>query len=1135
MKMARRKILCSAMMALAFFYASHMAHADLVKGKVLDPDGKAVPHARVFIGTGDGWTTKWQMLRADENGAWQIELEAATEDSFGRALAISEKPNMTLAPAYKTLDQSENILQLQRGQSIAGRVLDGSDQPVPNARVRLEGAYRPHGDAGGFKQFFWLRGSPLEDEYSVLTDAAGHFSIGGVPEGTRANLCLDDAHLVRIRRSFAIGENALLKARPRATIVGRVVDKNGAPVSGILVYARPQEMHSDTEIATTDAAGHYELTGLATGAFTIYAAQHNERIALPLEGVAVREGETSRAADLVFTSGALVMGQVLDENGMPVFRAQVGASRMPQAGIGHSVRTDREGRYRLRVAPGAVVVSLWEAPSEFLLPRQKTTFDLSEGATQTFDFRLKHGAVLEGSVADENGRPVSKLQLKFIPKTLTQNDYQFWNAAAVADEKGAWKVVGLVPGEYSLEASGPWIVVAPRDVAVAENNPALAVKVSAAATATRSGHVVSRNGKPLAGVRVEYKISVPEGMSTFSMQPLSAVSDASGKFVLEGVREDRPLSFSNARKEKWQYARGGEVDAHTGELAEIVMDARDATLRGRVLDAQKNPVAKARVTTLGIEPVVETRTDANGNFSLPDLPRGYVDLLFAASQGFYANEFIGDGARVTVTLVPPSTPPTRERGLDLLENIYVASAGTYFQDRSSLRRELERLDPSRAARLEATAEREDDWSVMAQTQRLARHDPAKALEWAPAKMETVTGSYAQIEGWSELAVAAMKLDHERALQFYGRAKAALDALPIPASDETDWNTLYNYANQLGFVARAAAALDRPETDELIRQTLSVKMPQRGRYDEGLAPLLIEGLTVVAPARAEKILATLPEENKVNALQRMMSALVSDGISRAQIERDGLPAPRLAAAERVLERLAKLDQNGFSLGRATRLLMKAIGKHDAARVLKLARSLKQPDQSARALALAADYQDEKTALRLRREAFDVAWSTWQSGMLAARLAALIWEQSPEDGSELFARLEQRIEDARSDHDNGTIYDGQIVETAFYLARFDRMKARIWLEDEWSRLQRAPDQSLADWQRRSLYPAMAAVDWDRAWQWSQQLTNDKGEPDWNAIYAAQRRLAEWAVLSEDQRKTARFDDWNLSDDDEEYSRD
>jgi beta-lactamase regulating signal transducer with metallopeptidase domain len=149
-------------------------------------------------------------------------------------------------------------------------------------------------------------------------------------------------------------------ATAEATIIGRVVDAQGRPVPGLRVMAQAQRGVRGARLWAEDtsrADGSYRLGGLQTAPYNVILEDPSQqRVAPAAEGIAAEVGRTVRAPDLVITPGAIVEGTVTDaRTGQPLVGAEVvsvGPALPASSATTLAARADRNGRYRLRVAPG---------------------------------------------------------------------------------------------------------------------------------------------------------------------------------------------------------------------------------------------------------------------------------------------------------------------------------------------------------------------------------------------------------------------------------------------------------------------------------------------------------------------------------------------------------------------------------------------------------------------------------------------------------------------------------------------------------------------------------------------------------------------------------------------------------------
>jgi hypothetical protein len=203
---------------------------------------------------------------------------------------------------------------------------------------------------------------------------------------------------------------------------------------------------------------------------------------------------------------------------------------------------------------------------------------------------------------------------------------------------GAFALEGLAPGAWLLMVVPPRLAPAKRTVAVSAGTPAwVEVKVGAGfALRVRVLRAADR-APPREG---RAWLEVP-GWSDYFPWPARAlregVLDAEGRVVFEGLSqpEGRVHLRTEAGEHRARWIRGVPdpvTGRRDGEVLLLVAgdEVRDERVAGRVVDADGNPVAGARIVwalagehieaqarnTTGFSEHLETRTDAEGRFEL---------------------------------------------------------------------------------------------------------------------------------------------------------------------------------------------------------------------------------------------------------------------------------------------------------------------------------------------------------------------------------------------------------------------------------------------------------------------------------------------------------------------------------------
>jgi len=168
---------------------------------------------------------------------------------------------------------------------------------------------------------------------------------------------------------------------------------------------------------------------------------------------------------------SIVSGQVVDDTGRLIENATV---RLVSSGATSTRLTDRRGRFLYEnVRAGAYVLMVSKSgyydgaygkrrPAGSPLP-----FEIA--ATQSFgDMRIElfRGCVITGSVVDEGSEPVAGVRVIAFRRDFVEGEWRYTTSGSgVTDDRGAFRVFGLQPGEY--------IVSTPTTQANTSNNEVL--------------------------------------------------------------------------------------------------------------------------------------------------------------------------------------------------------------------------------------------------------------------------------------------------------------------------------------------------------------------------------------------------------------------------------------------------------------------------------------------------------------------------------------------------------------------------------------------------------------------------------------------------------------------------------------
>ncbi|HEV7555151.1 MAG TPA: sigma-70 family RNA polymerase sigma factor, partial [Kofleriaceae bacterium] len=228
---------------------------------------------------------------------------------------------------------------------------------------------------------------------------------------------------------------------PEATIAGSVVDEAGAPVAAAGISARPilgDDRHDTAIVAgIADADGHFQLSGVAPGAYHLSARGDRAATATPTL-VVTTAGTSTRDLRLVVNRRARLRGRVMMA-GTPVAGATVGADRTSIGG--NDVATaisQRDGSFILDDLALGVIVP-YASPYQVRTPTS-VVVDRTDPADITIEVAPK--GTIRGHVTRHHAPVVgARVSCSFTD-----------SCSAFTDEDGAYTLEGVPDGTGYLDA-----------------------------------------------------------------------------------------------------------------------------------------------------------------------------------------------------------------------------------------------------------------------------------------------------------------------------------------------------------------------------------------------------------------------------------------------------------------------------------------------------------------------------------------------------------------------------------------------------------------------------------------------------------------------------------------------------------
>jgi len=312
-------------------------------------------------------------------------------------------------------------IQVQRGQSIKGTIIDPQGEPMGRIRIWSNPV-----DGGG-------RSS------SAQSDVDGTFELVGLSYGSH-NITVEarGEYASITEPNVGAGTEGITITVGRAQVIeGVVVDGNGVPVRGVSIRARPMPGSTGTSRwSSTRTNGTFKLTRLAPGNYQLTFTASGRFATQTLSDVA--SGSTGVAVQMYI--GEFIAGICVDAKGKPVSGSRVNAHPI-HGGPSSSAGTNREGKFR--------IVGLESGPHRLTASANSAGFLLDEpveAETGKDDVKLvlRQGLTIRGQVVDVTGKGMRGWVY------IVSGGGSYRGRWYSADRDGNFSIVGLAEGKVKL-------------------------------------------------------------------------------------------------------------------------------------------------------------------------------------------------------------------------------------------------------------------------------------------------------------------------------------------------------------------------------------------------------------------------------------------------------------------------------------------------------------------------------------------------------------------------------------------------------------------------------------------------------------------------------------------------------------
>jgi protocatechuate 3,4-dioxygenase beta subunit len=626
-------------------------------GTVTDAAGKPVAGATV-----EYWHYEKNPANPFQQEMPEMEKQTATtgaagafsfEVSASMGFLLAQKPG--LAPAWKSLNQMPNSTREREGKlvltppgTLAGMVLDESNQPVANAEVYVAMAVGERLHNNGVMMFNSLFGKPARDHFSAHTDAAGHFRIKNFPTNAAALLAVESPGKVLHppeqesynfeEAGYRAGqEDIKLAVEPAGGIEGKIVaGENNQPLPAAQLMLQPDAprgfmVEGMTPVKSgTNGVFHFDKVLAGSYRIQFFSGPKNDSgWVAEMVPVTVTAGQTTRAVQVKAVRGALlevtVLGQA-DRKPQPKVNVTAFMEESQFQGI-----SDSNGVAKVYVLPGDYQVSAFRQQPRL---SGQTSATVEAGKTNRVEIEMAEmpngqmgsapAIKISGVVHLPDGKPAAGASVQLVggyqppgENLQTDADGKFeveWNPRQFGGQNDSTACILVRDAEHNLAVAQD----------LDEDTTNLDLKLAPGLTLVGRAEA---GGKPLTNATAQLVFWT--GRSGMWLQGL-ARTNTPGQYEIPALPPGRKYGVivsAPGYGQKQNHNLEIFTEAGRQELDTVELKLANLKLAGQVLDADDKPVARCNVSLFGEDqPSANTRTDRDGRFSFAHVCEGTIRL-----------------------------------------------------------------------------------------------------------------------------------------------------------------------------------------------------------------------------------------------------------------------------------------------------------------------------------------------------------------------------------------------------------------------------------------------------------------------------------------------------------------------------
>jgi len=573
------------------------------------------------IALSNAWARLWYRARrvpVRPDGSYTIDHVPAVGRVFVRAGAM----NAALSKPVEIKAPGPHNFNLERGDVIAGRVIDSAHgKAVAGAQIQLK-ALREHDPSPLHKAWF----NDRDQIVVAVSDERGRFEVRHCIGEYQIRAKAPDHMQLKAIPAQAGTRNLEVVMDPALELRGTVHYKDGDPATGLRVFANRVGKKYSQWCLGTSPQGHFTVRNLSPGEYRLTVGGEaaltrtvgpfvagTDGITIRLERAGPGEGEGwPKPQD----GDGEIRGRVVDPhgNGLAGFRVWAASADKPKRNLGQRTAvTGKGGGFAIRgLAAGTYRVSASARGTLMLSIRESVA-----PGTRNLEFVFDS---IAGVLVDDRGKPMPQRTIRAI---RIEDPVQ--TRDGLSDEKGIFRIDGLIPGEYRLRITRSTQHKAVRITPAQTKTGVADLRLTADLGARISGTVSDENGAPISYAWV----AVDETGSHNA-----ARTDAKGRFEISGLESGR--KYPIRVKAEGHIARAFEAVAAGTNGLHIAM-SKGLWAEGRLVDAEGNLLRNAsiRCASDGDQAWVYGRTDGTATFRVSGLREAdyHVQTLQAAKGG----------------------------------------------------------------------------------------------------------------------------------------------------------------------------------------------------------------------------------------------------------------------------------------------------------------------------------------------------------------------------------------------------------------------------------------------------------------------------------------------------------------------